>query len=36
MQVNGQPYEHKSGLTLHALLDQLNIAREGVAVRGQR
>ena len=32
MQVNGQPFEHQPGLTLYALLDQLNIAREGVAV----
>lgn len=32
MQVNGESHEHTPGLTLHALLDQLNIQREGVAV----
>ena len=32
MQVNGEPYQHTPGLTLHALLDQLNVKREGVAV----
>lgn len=32
MQVNGEPFDHTPGLTLHALLDQLNVKREGVAV----
>ncbi|RYX86496.1 sulfur carrier protein ThiS [bacterium] len=32
MQVNGEPFEYTPELTLHALLDQLNVKREGVAV----
>ena len=32
MQVNGQPLDHQPGLTLHALLDQLDVKREGIAV----
>lgn len=32
MQVNGQPFDHTPGLTLHVLLDQLNVKREGIAV----
>ncbi len=32
MQVNGQPFDYKPGLTLHALLDQLDVKREGIAV----
>lgn len=32
MQVNGKPYEHRLGLTLHVLLDELDVNRKGVAV----
>ena len=32
MQVNGQSYPHRDGLTLHALLEELQIDRQRVAV----
>ena len=32
MQLNGESYQHTPGLTLHALLDQLQVKREGVAI----
>jgi sulfur carrier protein len=32
MRVNGQPYPHREGLTLHALLAELRIDQRGVAV----
>ena len=32
MHVNGQPFEYTPGLTLHTLLAQLGVQREGVAV----
>ncbi|ACO45282.1 sulfur carrier protein ThiS [Deinococcus deserti] len=32
MQVNGQPHPHRPGLTLHALLRELDVRPERVAV----
>ncbi len=32
MQVNGTPFDWTPGLTLHVLLDQLDVKREGIAV----
>lgn len=32
MEVNGHPYPHRDGLTLHALLDELKINAKAVAV----
>ncbi|MEW6421418.1 MAG: sulfur carrier protein ThiS [Deinococcota bacterium] len=32
MQVNGQPHPYREGLTLHALLRELNVSPERVAV----
>lgn len=32
MRVNGEPYPHREGLTLHALLHELNVRPERVAV----
>lgn len=32
MQVNGKEHEYTPGLTLHVLLEQLQVQREGVAV----
>lgn len=32
MYVNGEPYAHREGLTLHALLAELGVKHAGVAV----
>jgi thiamine biosynthesis protein ThiS len=32
MQINGKPFDYSPGLTLHALLEQLEVKREGIAV----
>jgi sulfur carrier protein len=32
MRVNGRPYPHREGLTLHALLEELSIDQRTVAV----
>jgi sulfur carrier protein len=32
MRVNGRPYPHRDGLTLHALLEELSIDQRTVAV----
>lgn len=32
MQVNGKPYTHRDGLTLHALLAELQLDQQTVAV----
>lgn len=32
MRVNGEPYPHRAGLTLHTLLRELEIAPERVAI----